>query len=118
MFKVIIAGGRDFNDYELLKEKCITILSNHAYSQIEIVSGKARGADTLGERFAEERGMRIKEFPANWSRDGSAAGPIRNRQMANYADALIAFHDGRSRGTAHMIQVARDLGLKVRVIKY
>lgn len=119
MFKVIIAGGREFYHYDLLNLKCRElILTNHKISDVEIVSGKARGADRLGEQFAAQYGIKVKEFPANWNAHGAAAGPIRNRQMAEYADALIAFHDGKSRGTRNMIETARELGLAVRVVRY
>jgi hypothetical protein len=112
--KVIIAGTREFNDYYLLKTKCDEIL--HAISDIEIVSGKARGADTLGERYAKERGYSVKEFPADWKTYGRSAGMIRNRQMAEYGDMLIAFWNGKSRGTNGMINLAKNGGLKVEVI--
>lgn len=114
--KVIIAGSRVFGDYELLKEKCCKILSNY-HPDIEVVSGTANGADKLGERFAEEMNYPIKRFPAEWEKLGRGAGYARNVQMAFYADALIAFWDGESRGTKHMIDIAREKGLMVRVIQ-
>lgn len=114
--RVIIAGGRAFDDYDLLCSKCDTVLSEQ--SDIEIVSGTARGADTLGERYANERGYRIKQFPADWNKYGKRAGYLRNEQMALYADALIAFWDGESKGTKHMIELAKKHGLKVKVIQY
>jgi hypothetical protein len=114
--KVIIAGGRDFTDYELLKEKCDKILSSQ--KEIKIVSGNAQGADYLGERYAKERGYNLILFPADWKKYGKAAGPIRNTQMAENSDSLIAFWDGKSRGTKHMINTATKLGLKVRVVSY
>ena len=113
--KVIIAGGREFSDYELLKSKCDYILSNQ--TEIEIVSGAARGADALGEQYASERGFLVKQFPADWS-IGKSAGHVRNKQMAQYADALIAFWDGKSKGTGHMIDLAKEQNLKVRVFNY
>lgn len=115
-FKVIIAGGRDFNDYELLKETCDYYLSQ-THKRITIISGKAKGADTLGERYAEERGFKIDAYPADWS-IGKAAGFIRNEQMARQADALIAFHDGSSKGTASMIDLANKYQLKVAIQHY
>lgn len=115
-FKVIIAGGRDFGDYEALKSACDFMLQNR--SDIEIVSGTAGGADRLGERFARERGFLLKEFPAEWVKYGKGAGYKRNAQMADYADALIAFWDQKSRGTRSMIELARNKGLKVKVINY
>lgn len=127
MYKVIIAGGRDFKDYELLERICDHYLQNKG-SDIQIVSGKQKsvdsktgeeyGADFLGEVYAEKRGFTVEPFPANWSKHNRAAGPIRNRDMAKYADALIAFHDGESRGTANMIETARAMWLDVRVQKY
>ena len=116
-FKVIIAGTRDFSDYGLLSQKCDAILSTKKMdNNIIVVSGTARGADRLGERYARERGYRIERYPADWDRDGNSAGPIRNAKMANNANALIAFWDGQSRGTKNMIDTAREKGLAVRVI--
>ena len=117
-FKVIIAGCRDFNDYGLLCRKCDTILANKRQSrEIVIVSGTARGADQLGERYARERGYKVQQYPADWDHGGKAAGPIRNAKMAANADALIAFWDGESRGTKNMIDTAGRRGLDVRIIQ-
>lgn len=119
LYRVIIAGGRDFDDYGLLCESCDRLLAQkHQTHSIVIVSGAARGADTLGERYAHERGYAVEQFPANWERDGKAAGPIRNAQMASVADALIAFWDGHSRGTAHMINQARQKSIPYRIVKF
>lgn len=119
VFRVIIAGGRDFNDYTLLKTKCDNILAKTALTnKIVVVSGAARGADSLGERYAREKGYTIEQYPADWNTHGRAAGPIRNAQMANSADALIAFWDGQSKGTKSMINIAKTKGLGVRVISY
>lgn len=114
--KVIIAGGRDFNDYEQLETACDFILSK-THKKITIVSGAARGADTLGEQYAMNRGYQIDSHPADWSL-GKRAGFVRNEEMAKEADALIAFWDGTSRGTASMIQLAERYGLKVAVENY
>lgn len=113
MYKVIIAGCRDFTDYALLCSFADEALAGT--ENVEIISGGARGADALGERYARERGRRLKVFPADWKKWGAAAGPIRNGQMADYADALIAFWDGRSAGTRDMIRKAEDRGLRVQV---
>ena len=118
-FRVIIAGGRDFNDYALLKAKCDNILAEKtATHRIVIVSGAARGADSLGERYAREHGYTLDSHPADWNTHGKAAGPIRNAQMANSADALIAFWDGKSRGTESMIWLAKKYGLQTIIVKY
>jgi len=114
--KVIIAGGRNFNDYNKLRESCDNILVNQ--KDVEIVSGTAAGADTLGERYAQEKGYEVKKFPAHWDLYGKSAGYKRNQQMAEYADGLIAFWDGKSKGTKHMIDIANKMGLKVRVVRY
>ena len=118
-YRVIIAGGREFQDYALLKEKCEYYLQNKLQSDnVIIVSGHASGADSLGERFAQEHGLQIELHPADWAKHGRAAGPIRNEEMASVADALIAFWDGQSRGTKNMIDQAREKGLKIAIIKY
>jgi len=113
--KVIIAGGRNFSDYEKLKSFCDETLSDN--TDIEIVSGKASGADNLGEQYAKEKGYPVKEFPADWKL-GRGAGYIRNTQMANYSDALIVFWDGKSKGSKNMIETARNKSLKIYVCRY
>jgi hypothetical protein len=120
LYRVIIAGGRDFADYALLSVKCDFYLSaGLAQGKIvEIVCGKSRGADALGERYAVERGFQVKSFPADWSAYGRSAGFRRNIDMAGYADALIAFWNGSSPGTGHMIDIARSKGLQVRIVRY
>lgn len=117
MFRVIIAGGRDFNDYQLLSATMDNLLRNIA-EEIVVVCGQARGADTLGEQYAKERGYKVDYYPAQWEKYGRSAGYLRNEQMAQNADALAAFWDGRSRGTKHMIDLAKRYGLKVRIKKY
>ena len=117
MFRIIIAGGRDFRNYDLLVETMNHLLSNIS-DDITVVCGKARGADTLGEQYAKEHGYSVRYFPADWDRYGKAAGYIRNTEMAKNADALVAFWDGVSLGTHHMIETANAHGLKVRVKRY
>jgi len=111
--KVIIAGGRNFNDYEKLCQFCDKVLSKQ--TKVEIVSGTANGADKQGEKYARDKGYPIKQFPADWNKYGKSAGYKRNAQMSDYADALIAFWDGNSKGTKHMIELAKRANLKVRV---
>lgn len=118
MFRCIVAGGREFNNYSLLKTKMDFALQNKVSEGITIVSGAARGADKLGERYAQERGYKIDSHPAKWDEFGKSAGYIRNKEMAQNADALVAFWDGKSRGTKHMIDLAKQYGLKVIVINY
>ena len=116
MLKVIIAGSRTFDDYELLKQKCDLFLKQH--SDIEIVSGNAKGADKLGELYAKEKRYKIKQFIPDWKQHGKQAGIIRNIDMGDYANALIAFWNGRSRGTKFMIEYAEKKGLQVRVVRF
>lgn len=130
-FKVIIAGGRDFcmdekgnmlppTDMRVMDAFLKIAKMLQKYEHVEIVSGKAKGADTIGEWFAgmNTNQIKVKGFPADWDKYGRGAGPIRNREMAKYADALIAFWDGKSKGTENMIETARNLGLKVKVYHY
>ena len=115
--KLIIAGSRTFTDYKKLCEVCDQFLQGQ--TDVEIISGAYyKGADRLGEQYAKERGYEITKLPADWKRFGRAAGPKRNEQMANYADALIAFWDGKSRGTLNMMNIATRLGLKVWIAYY
>lgn len=117
--RIIIAGGRDFMNYALLKSTCDHLLRESPRSQeVIIVSGHATGADKLGERYAKEKGWMTDIHPADWKRHGKAAGPIRNREMALAANALIAFWDGKSRGTKNMIDLANKMGLQVAVVNY
>lgn len=118
-FRVIIAGTRSFNDYELLRDSCNNLLSEKQRTHtVVVISGTARGADQMGERYARERGFQLRRFPADWEQYGKSAGHIRNAKMADNADALIAFWDGESKGTKNMIDNARRKGLAVRVIQY
>ncbi len=103
--KVIIAGGRNY----AFDERDLEILDAlHAqYDFTEVVSGAATGADTCGAEWAKSRGLRVKEYPAEWGRYGRAAGPIRNKQMIDYiypAGILITFPGGR--GTRNVTKLA------------
>lgn len=117
-YKVIIAGCRDFNDYAILKDKCEFYLQNKMRTHnVIVVSGHASGADSLGEKFAQEHNLQCELHPADWERHGKAAGPIRNKEMADVSDALIAFWDGNSRGTKSMIDLAQRKGLQVAIVR-
>jgi hypothetical protein len=107
--RVIIAGSREFTDYEMLKRCVEQAVQENKLEITEIVSGKAHGADTLGEQYAKEKGIPVKEFPADWDKFGKSAGYIRNEQMAKYADWLIAFWRPDCKGTTNMIKIMRDL---------
>jgi hypothetical protein len=114
MLKIIVAGSRDFSDYELLKSKLDFLFDDRA---IEIVSGTAKGADRLGEKYAKEKGYLVTKFPANWKRYRKAAGYKRNEQMAKYATHAVIFWNGSSPGTKHMIDLAKQYSLNYQVIK-
>jgi hypothetical protein len=116
MFKVIVAGGRDFTDYAILSSTLQHLLSGKR--DVEIVSGVARGADSLAVKFAVDRNIPVKRFPADWDNHGNSAGYKRNVEMAKYADVCVCFWDGKSKGTADMIRVAKFYRLALRVIKY
>ncbi len=115
MFRVIIAGSRDFNNYEYLCNTMDYLLSKKT-DDITIVCGECRGADTLGKKYAVEHGYNIASYPADWNKYGKSAGHIRNTEMAKNADALVAFWDGISRGTKDMIVLAEKYGLVSRVV--
>ena len=118
-YRVIIAGCRNFDDYALLKERCNDYLCEKMETHnVIIVSGHASGADALGERFAEEHGLQCEIHPADWGKYGRSAGPIRNAEMAEVSDALIAFWDGQNPGTRSMIELARKKGLQVSVVYF
>lgn len=134
MLKIIIAGGRDFKDAELLDEIMFNNLKDFDPEEIQIVSGMAGGADKLGYDWAKSYNLDVKEFPANWLdfnakpcklKRGSSgrlynvlAGFNRNQQMADYADELVAFFDGESSGTKDMIKRAKFARLKLLVVNY
>jgi hypothetical protein len=122
--KVIIAGSRDITDMAVLlaalgaspwadSDDCLL----YDGAMTEVVSGTARGVDTLAIEWAVINWFPWKEFPADWERHGKAAGYIRNRQMAEYADALLAIWDGKSRGTKNMIETMEKLGKPVYVYR-
>lgn len=109
--RVIIAGGRDYNEYETVVEA----VKESGFHIDVVVSGGAKGVDALGERYAGENNLQLAVFQADWQTHGRAAGPIRNRKMAENADALIAIWDGKSKGTKNMIETATKKGLMVYV---
>ena len=111
--RLIVAGDRTFGNYGVVADAIEEQLGTFD----EIVSGGARGVDTLGEQWANNHGVKLTVFKAEWNKFGKAAGVIRNRQMAEYADSLLAFLKPTSKGTKNMITVATKLGLEVTVVK-
>jgi hypothetical protein len=111
--KTIIAGSRQITNYQTL----LNALKENPFPITEVVSGHAKGVDTLGEQYGKTNNIPVIIFPANWGQFGKQAGIMRNLQMAEYAEALIAIWDGTSKGTKHMIDVAKRKGLKVYIYR-
>ena len=108
--KVAVVGSRNFQDYDLLKQ----ILAE--YEITEIVSGGAKGADSLGEKYANEHNLPIEIFKPDWKRLGRGAGPARNKTIVENADFVIAFWDGVSKGTQSSINIAKKLNKALRIV--
>lgn len=111
--KIIVAGSREYTNKAVVFGALEYYLAGQ---QVEIVSGGARGVDQLGEDYARYKGLPCKTFPYR-SEYGKAGGPIRNGEMARYADGLLAFWDGNSTGTKNMIDQAKARGLNVKVVR-
>lgn len=117
-FKLIVAGGRDYTDYEHLSRVLFAMADVElADKEVSIVSGMARGADALGHRFAIDNNVTVYEFPAECERFGKSAGYRRNESMGLFADGLLAFWNG-SKGTAHMIDYMKSLNKPVHIVNY
>lgn len=128
--KIIICGTRDFTNWELLQRKMD--LFTFWMEDVEVVSGGQRkkigynqwaGADFFGEWWGQRNWYKCTIFHADWETHGKAAGPIRNEEMAKYVAEnggghCVAFWDGSSTGTWHMIDTARRYGLQTRVVRY
>jgi predicted double-glycine peptidase len=107
--RTIVAGSRTCNDYDLVKQA----IENSNFNPTVVISGTAMGVDQLGERWAKENNIAIERFPAQWDKYGKSAGYKRNTEMALKADALIAIWFKGSRGTKHMIEIAKKFNLKI-----
>lgn len=133
-FKLAVVGGRDFTDYPRLVAQLDYLLATKAHThEVVIVCGLAKGADTLGDRYAKERGLKVEYHKAAWS-DIKAPGAVikenshglynaragmdRNKSMADSCTAAVAFWDGVSSGTEDMIGTLRCLGKRVVVYNY
>lgn len=133
--KLIIAGGRNFGNWETVKRTIDYFLSETDDKDIEIVSGrcsdkkgvhtfttsegiKVYGADGLGEKYALLRGYKVRPFPADWDRYGGRAGPIRNREMAKYGTHAVVYWDVTSRGSRDMIAQAKQYKCKLKIVRY
>ena len=112
--KIAIIGSRNFTNYKLLQE----ILEQYQPKITLVVSGAAKGADSLGEKWALENNIQTLIFPADWNQYGKRAGFIRNEDIIKNCDCCVAFWDGESKGTKNMIETSTKLGLKVLIHKY
>ena len=117
IMKVIIAGSRGIGP-RTAAWLIASLIETHLkdIDITEVVSGTALGVDQGGELYAQRNSIPVLRFPANWDKHGKSAGHIRNAEMAEHADALIAVWDGVSRGTRHMIDLAEKKGLVVKII--
>lgn len=119
-FRIVICGSRIFSNYGLLlfvmRDVIRLVCAENPQVEIIIVSGGARGADKLGERFAAEYGFPVEKYVADWERIGRGAGPARNAQMAKIANLVVAFPVGKSRGTRNMIKQAEKRNVECIVI--
>ena len=121
-FYLLVAGSRNFDNYDLLEET-IDYSLRYRTEPICIVSGGARGADTLAKQYAINRGFSYMEFPADWNKYGKSAGYIRNEEMHKFIAQFenrgaIYFWDGESRGTAHNFDLDLKYKIKNFIIKY
>ncbi len=115
--RVLVCGSRDWRDPTPIRRALAELQA--AWGSFEVVEGGARGADTLARQAAQDLGLMVREFPANWRRYGKAAGMIRNQAMLDYlleADQrlVLAFPLSQSRGTRHMVAIARAAQVETR----
>lgn len=116
--RVIIAGCRNYNNYDVAKVYIEYYLSNIQKENDNIIlSGCASGADAIGERYAKEHCLKVEKYPANWEKYGKSAGPKRNEEMAKNCDYVLCFWDGKSKGTKSMINLAKKYEKPIRIIK-
>ena len=115
--RITIGGCRDFNDYEIFKEFVKEYIEGLNDKEIVILSGHCTGTDLMAERYAWENGYETELYPAQWDKYGRAAGPKRNKEMIDKSDCVLAFWDGKSRGTGNHIETAKRLSKHVE-IKY
>lgn len=115
--KLIIAGSRTLGEDSSVISFAFQMFPQLAPYIEEIVSGCAKGIDRWGEEYASEQWIKVRGFPADWNTHGKKAGIIRNCQMGDYADALLAIWDGQSKGTKHMIDYMRSLDKPVYILK-
>jgi hypothetical protein len=114
--KLCISGGRDFNDYELLKLKLNEYKKK--YKDLVIITGCAQGADILAVRYARQNDLKFQTYKANWLKYSKGAGFINNQTLYNNADIIICFWDGKSHGTGHMIRICKQGKKPFEIVNY
>lgn len=117
MYKLLIAGSRNFNDYNYLKKRIDKLIANWKKEEIIIISGGAKGTDTLAEKYAIENDLSFEVYPAEWEKLGKKAGMVRNIKMAESATHAVIFWDGKSPGTKHMIEISEENLVRTVVFK-
>lgn len=117
--KLIIAGGRDFNDEALMRDRLQEMANQQIIDETtELVCGMTKGADIMGQHLFKQNGMTVHEFIPDWDGLGKRAGFVRNAEMGDAADLALIFWDGQSRGTKHMIEYMEKLGKPVYLVRY
>lgn len=118
--RVLVCGDRDWTDKSLIKRKLMALVELNG--PLFVIDGACRGADSIGNEVAKEIKLKFKRFPADWTKYGPAAGPIRNGQMLKEGkpDLVLAFHDDleSSKGTKDMVRQAELAGVKVIKVKH
>lgn len=121
MARLAIIGSRDFNNYKFLEETCKNFIKQNNIINPTIISGGAKGADSFAEIFASICKYKFIKFPAEWDKYGKQAGIIRNEKIINNSDIVLAFWDGKSRGTQHSINIAKSKNIPIYIyfgVKY
>lgn len=117
-FKLIVAGGRDFTNAQLMADTLVATATELADRSVSIVSGMAMGADKLAHQYAKAHNIQVYEFWPDWDTYANSAGFVRNNEMAKFADGLLAFWNGKSKGTQHMIKTMQSMGKSVGIVHY
>lgn len=115
---ILICGSRNFHDYDFLENKCNLLLSKiKKKSDIKIISGGAKGVDSLAKIYADNNSFEFAEYPANWKEYGKKAGYLRNKEMVEKCTHCIAFWNGESKGTKHSINLTKSMNKPLRIMK-